>query len=105
MSSRKQNWDLGLAILSVLLLATALFLNYYRYEFFGVVPHSAPNNFWFNFTYFIPLTLASFLFSVIAFSRIIGNWKIRVEIRKKVITLILTIPIIVMFFLRLFTLF
>jgi hypothetical protein len=93
--ARNQIWDLILAGLSAFLLLTAFVLNYYRYELFGVVHHNAANNFWFNLTFFIPLTFCSMLFSIAAYIRVIFNWKEKPDSAKKIITLVLGGPILI----------
>lgn len=96
--SRNQTWDLFLAALSALLLLTALILNLYRYEIFGVVPHNAANNFWFNLTFFMPLTFCSMLFSIAAYIRVLFNWKEKPDSAKKIVTLVLGGPILIVMF-------
>jgi hypothetical protein len=92
-----QTWDLALAVIAAILLLSALILNYYRYELFGVVHHNAPNNFWFNITFFIPLTVLSLSLSVIVNFRVFFNWADKPNKIKKLISLILTTPIIILF--------
>ena len=100
-SNSSQNWDLALAIMAATLLATALILNYYRYKFFGVMHHNASRNFWFNLTFFIPLTVTSVLLSLIVNLRIFFFWSAKANLNKKVISLLLTTPIIALFVLTL----
>lgn len=100
--NRRQSLDIILSLLAIALLAIALILNYFRLELFNVVPGYAPHNFWFNLTFFIPLTVSSLLISIIVNVRILANWKNRPNFIKKIISLILTTPIIIMFFYNFF---
>ncbi len=99
-SISKQKWDIIFASVAVVLLLLALFLNFYRYEFFGVVPGNAANNFGFNLTYFFPLTFSSLLLSAVVNFRVFAGWAVRTNLLKKLLVLILTTPIIFLFFYR-----
>ncbi|MEQ1799447.1 MAG: hypothetical protein ABL872_15945, partial [Lacibacter sp.] len=91
-STRRQNWDIIFAVVAVIFLLLALFLNFYRYEFFGVVPGNAANNFAFNLSYFFPLTFSSLLLSVAVNFRVFAGWTVRPNLLKKILVLVLTTP-------------
>ncbi|ANI90644.1 hypothetical protein A9P82_06160 [Arachidicoccus ginsenosidimutans] len=93
---------IGVAILSLLI---ALILNYYRFQFFGVHEGDAANNFSFNVSIFIPLVLLSVLLSLIVNYRISTNWKMRTILWMKLIPLIISCLIILLFIFQIIRIF
>jgi hypothetical protein len=98
----RQRIDLILARLAASLFSIALILNYFRYELFGVVPGYAPHNFSFNFSIFIPLTVSALLLSTHVNFRVLLYWSDRPNLLQKLLALLLTTPIIVLFFYMIF---
>lgn len=94
---KKQTIDLMLAILAAGFFATAVVLNVYRYQLFGVVHHNAANNFWFNLTFFIPLMLLSAALCILVNLRLFFGWNERTNLVKKMISLALTAPVLLIF--------
>lgn len=95
--ANQQFVDLILAIISILLLTIAIILNVFRHELFGVIHGNASRNFGFNLTYFIPLTFLSLIISFIVNFRVFWNWNKRTDLKKKVLSLILASPILILF--------
>jgi len=86
--------NLILSILSLVSLTTALLLNYFRTELFGVVKGYAPHNFSFNITYFFPLSIISILTSLVSLIWLKNKWKHRQNKTVKWITLSMSLPAI-----------
>jgi hypothetical protein len=81
------------AIVADSLLVTALIVNYFRFELFGIVPGYAPHNFSFNITFFIPAVLTSALISIFVTVTVLLAWRSLPSLRVKLITVLMTIPI------------
>ncbi len=81
------------AIIADCLLIIALIINYFRLEWFGIVPGYAPHNFSFNFVFFIPMVLTSALIAYFVAGQTLLNWKRLPDIRVKLLIVLMTLPI------------
>jgi hypothetical protein len=84
--------NLAFSFFSILALITALLLNYFRTELFGVIKGYAPHNFGFNMTYFLPLIFLSLLSAFVSLVWLRNQWKNRKNGKLKWLTLILNLP-------------
>lgn len=97
--TKKQKWTLGISISSFILLALAYIINEFRFELFGLIPGSAPNNFVFNFTFFIPVILITLFVSTGMLVRTLKYWRFWKQLNFKLLVLLFTLPIILHFIL------
>jgi hypothetical protein len=90
----KEKWTVGLAFLAFLLFILAEILNNYRSVIFNVTPGSAPQNFFFNMSFFIPINVIAFTLCIIMFFRTVKYWNIWKSRKLKYLVILLTLPII-----------
>lgn len=89
------------AIIASSLFVLLLTLNYFRLELLGIVPGYAPHNFGFNILFFLPTLIVILIISGLVIGGVLGQWKKIARPRNKLIPLLLTVPIVALFFLRL----
>jgi hypothetical protein len=102
---RHQRRLLVWSLIAATLFICALVLNYFRRPLFGIIPGYAPHNFTFNFIFFIPATVIATLISYFVVGQTILNWRRLIDLRGKVVALLLTVPILALFVLMVFRIF
>jgi hypothetical protein len=89
-------WNFRLGLFTFILFVAVMTINYFREELFGIVPGYAPHNFSFNLTFFIPANFFILICCLVVIIRTLFNWNKWSEARKRFWSLILTIPIILL---------
>jgi hypothetical protein len=93
------------SIIAATLFIFALTINYFRQQLFGIIPGYAPHNFGFNFIFFIPVTVTATLISYFVVGQTLLSWRRLNDQKRKLLTLLLTVPILTLFVVAVFRLF
>lgn len=93
---KSKPWPFKLAISSFSLLVFTLTINYFRQPLLGVVEGYAPHNFAFNFAFFLPAMLLSFILGLIAILLTIIQWKKWNHLNQKLAWILLSCPVILL---------
>lgn len=99
---RKKEWTFKLAVFSFILLSFALLINYFREPLLGIKEGYAPHNFSFNFLFFLPTILTSLILGFIVFGRTIKYWSLWKNEKQKIVFILLSLPVILLFIFQLF---
>lgn len=102
---KKLKWTQRFAILSFGILIIALGINYFREPLFGIKKGYAPQNFSFNFIFFLPTMLLSLGLGLAAFGRTLKHWRTWNNLNKKLIFIGLSIPVMLLWTIQIIRIF
>ena len=94
---RHQRKLLCWAISADALLITTLVVNYFRFDWFGIVPGYAPHNFSFNVVFFIPVVFTAALIAYFVAGQVLINWRRLPKGLIKLLIILMTAPIPILF--------